>query len=158
MGNIFIDTIALRHHHAPADQVFSEIIRVKKASKIVLDLFFKRFDACLVDDWTLDAISELNPQIKKALHVVAESPPMVTSVTFFRREFGEQLKKEIKNNTRLADRSSYGKQLLLLFKSDGIEYLDYSDLTGFYQMVYEYEARMARWKAELKKQPNKNNN
>ncbi len=148
VGNIFIDTIILRHNHTPADRFFNEIITSVKPSKMILDLFFNRIDACLVDDWTLDAMVELNPQIRENYHVLAESSPMVTSVTFFRKEIGARMKKYIKERSSLADTSIYGEQLLLLFKSDGIEDLKKSDLNTFYQLADEYERRMAQWKVQ----------
>lgn len=151
VGNIFIDTLALRHSHTSAERFFSQINRAMKPSKMILDLFFNRIDACLVDDWTLDAMSELNPQINETLSVIAESPPLVTSVTFFRKEFGEQLKKKIRGISSLVDGSVYGRQLLMLFKSDGIEALEASDLNGFYRLADEYEWRLAQWKAKMKK-------
>lgn len=146
IGQMFINTILLRNHKRPADQYFATTITKSKPSKMVLDVFFKKSDACLIDNWALSAMSELNPQIQKQLKIVVSSPYIISSVTFFRKNFGERLKKDLKEIATSTARSTYGQQLLILFRSDNIAELRSSDLDSFKQLWDEYEERMQHWK------------
>ncbi len=150
IGYIFINTLLLRNNNLPADQYFSSIRNISKPSKMILDLFFKKSDACLVDNWTFGTMSELNPQIKKQLKMITESPEIVTSVTFFRKAFGENIKRDIKEIASATGKSTYGQQLLMIFKSDDIAKLEASDLDSFKRLYEEYEKLTKQWETSKK--------
>lgn len=150
IGNIFINTLILRKSNLPADQYFSSIRNISKPSKMILDLFFNKSDACLVDNWTFGTMSELNPQIKKQLKIITESPEIITSVTFFRKAFGENIKRDIKEIATVTGKSTYGEQLLMLFKSDDIAKLEASDLDSFKRLYEEYEKLTKQWETSNK--------
>lgn len=152
IGRIFINTLLLRNNESPADQYFSKIIYKPRPSKMILDVFFKKSEACLIDDWTFSAMSELNPQIQNQLKIVARSPFIIPSVTFFRKNFVEKLKNDMTDIAVKTAKSTYGQQLLVLFKSDNIAKLKPSDLDSFEQLWDEYEERMQNWKGQMNAQ------
>lgn len=62
---------------------FAVITESTKPNKPVLDVYFRRVDACLLPQRLLATILELNPAMARSLRIVATSPPLVPTISFF---------------------------------------------------------------------------
>ncbi len=152
IGLMFADILLLRNNKRPAEQYFSKIIKKRKISSIILDLFFKKTDACLVDDWAFSTMAELNPQIQKQLKIISASPAIINTIIFFRKDISKEKKERAREAIRQMTVSDYGQQLLMVIKSDSIVKLELSDLDSFNQFFNEYEKLIRQWNKQMKAQ------
>ena len=136
---MYMSTLLLKNRLGEAKNFFSSVEEKTKASQVVLSVFFGQADACVTTDVTLKTMIELNPQLEKILKVMSSSQELVTSVAVFRRSVSADIqKKTIDIGVKLQD-NLRGRQILLLFKIDGLVPLKESDLIGIKDLVSEYD-------------------
>ena len=68
---------------------------------------------------------ELNPQLKNDLIIIENSPVFLNEIMCVKPSFDKELLKSIKSAAKSIKNSVKGKQILKLFKSDGI--LDFDE-------------------------------
>jgi len=136
---MYMSTLLLKNRLGEAKNFFSSVEEKTKASQVVLSVFFGQADACVTTDVTLKTMIELNPQLEKILKVMSSSQELVTSVAVFRTSVSADIqKKTIDIGVKLQD-NLRGRQILLLFKIDGLVPLKESDLIGIKDLVSEYD-------------------
>lgn len=86
-----------------------------------MPVFFRQADACLTSKYSFDVMSELNPQVGKQLKVVALSEPLITTMLAFRKGFTSPDKDIILDILDHFETAGGGRQILLIFQSDGLE-------------------------------------
>ena len=96
-------------------------IIVKNFSQAILQVFFMQADAAIVTREAFDLACELNPQLKKDIRVLYESPPLVSGVFIFKSSKGNDedlasLQKLILN----ADKTPGGRQVLTVFQTSNL--------------------------------------
>jgi len=90
---LFLNTHLLRNKLPEATGFFSSIIKKRKSSQAVLSVFFRQADACIANDEAFAIMSELNPQVGRQLKVIASSPEIVLTVSFFRKDYSKKKQK-----------------------------------------------------------------
>jgi phosphonate transport system substrate-binding protein len=83
-------------------------------------------------------MGELNPQVKKQLRVVEKSQPMVPVVTCFRSGFSETLKQRVIKAAEGSSGKPSFKQLMALFKCDGLVHQPVSSMESARQLLAKY--------------------
>jgi ABC-type phosphate/phosphonate transport system substrate-binding protein len=136
---LYLSTVLLKNRLGEVKNFFSSMEEKTKPSQVVLAVFFGQADACVTTDTALKSMVEMNPQLEKAMNVVTSSPELVTSVTVFRRSLNADIKKKAFDIALKLKDSLRGKQILLLFQTDGGTLLKESDLAGIREMVSEYD-------------------
>jgi phosphonate transport system substrate-binding protein len=101
----------------PAD-CFGQVLKAQKLVKVVLPVFFRQQDACIVTRRGFDTMCELNPQVRSQLRVVATSPMLVPAVGFIRRTYVSPLRDMMLAALNGLEKSAAGTQVLTLFQSD----------------------------------------
>ncbi|MCU0226021.1 MAG: phosphate/phosphite/phosphonate ABC transporter substrate-binding protein [Bryobacterales bacterium] len=102
---------------AEMTQHFAGVQRVNRPQDCVLPVYFKKGDACLVDEHSFQLLGEMNAQLKR-LRVIARSAPLldrVTSTPIKPHRYRADLVKAIVELSQ----STHGKQLLTVFRSAG---------------------------------------
>ncbi|BBO83262.1 hypothetical protein DSCO28_38280 [Desulfosarcina ovata subsp. sediminis] len=112
---------------------------VENPSKAIFQVFFHQADAALVVLEAFDLACELNPQLRKSLRVVAESPAFITALFAFphgvdRAQKTEKLKHALLNLYATPG----GRQVLTVFKSSQINRYPVSILDSTIQFVKHY--------------------
>ena len=102
---------------APADY-FGQVVKAQKLAQVVLPVFFRQRDACIVTRRGFDTMCELNPQVRAQLRVVATSPELVPALGFIRRGYTSPLRAVLFSALRGLENSPAGTQVLTLFQSD----------------------------------------
>jgi ABC-type phosphate/phosphonate transport system substrate-binding protein len=117
----WLDT-QLQRTGAPAIAAFfGRIQHAAKLSKVVLSVFFRQADACLVSRRGFEVMSELNPQVGQQLRVIAASPPVVPMVLGIRTGYDPALLSQIVASVRELHTSPAGRQVLTVFQSERLE-------------------------------------
>ena len=73
----WLDTLLVSHGYPTATRLAGRIVRDTKLSQVVLPVFFRKADACVVTRKGFDTMCELNPQLAERLRVLAESREIV---------------------------------------------------------------------------------
>ncbi|MCC7374945.1 MAG: PhnD/SsuA/transferrin family substrate-binding protein [Verrucomicrobiales bacterium] len=63
------------------------ILRERKLTRVVLPVFFRKVEACLVNRKGFETMCEMNPQVQRDLRALASSPPLLPMGFFFRRGY-----------------------------------------------------------------------
>jgi ABC-type phosphate/phosphonate transport system substrate-binding protein len=114
---MWMDTLLNRQRLPLSRTFFSTIKQVGKNSRPVLQVFFGKADACLVEKEVYEMMIELNPQIKKTMTVLAESPAFLLTITAIRRNADSFAKKNIAAFREKIAEDSEGKQIMMIFQS-----------------------------------------
>lgn len=104
-----------------ADTFFPKIQQGTKIGKVVLPVFFRQMDACLITRSGLEIMIELNPQIGQQIKVLTSSPPVVPVLFCFRADYSSPLQAKLKSEISRWHLSPSGRQILTLFQVDRLE-------------------------------------
>ena len=129
-GSVWLDILLYKNKLPKKENFFSKIDGITKESKVIMDVFFGKLDACLVSEASFDLITELNPQISKQLKIMDKSQLYINGFLCFSKDkknksIYDELKKRIINMSKY----DAGKQILQILKVNNItpykeEYID----------------------------------
>jgi len=137
LAQSWLDVLLMRDGLPQADQFFRSITRKKNLPQIILPVFFRTAEVCLVPKRGFDAMVELNPQVGKQLRVIAQSERYVAGLLCFR---GDYLGPHLKIVTAAIlnfQTTTHGQQVLTLFQSEPVAWLPRSSLTSAITLIEE---------------------
>jgi phosphonate transport system substrate-binding protein len=120
-------------------QVLGRITKNTKLAQVVLPVFFGQADACLVTRRGLDTMIELNPQLAQKLKVLVTSPQMEGTFFACRKDYPENLKKQILDGLVGLESSPPAKQISTMFQSPGFALRDADGLRPAITLLDAYE-------------------
>ncbi|MBI4661835.1 MAG: PhnD/SsuA/transferrin family substrate-binding protein [Verrucomicrobia bacterium] len=121
LSSIWLEVVLAEQGLGLPAQHFSLIRSAQKLTAVVLPVFFRQQEACLVTRSGFDIMSELNPQIRAQLKPLAASPELVPAFTFLRPDYRGAPHDEIVAEVLKMHLTPSGKQILTLFQTDRIE-------------------------------------
>ena len=120
IASLWLDNLLAKRGLPAAGRMFGAVKVVPKAQQVILPVFFRQADACIVGSNAFQTAVELNPQLGRELVAIETSPVYPIAVTCLRTTLTNEQKDEfIRMAFRLKDTSS-GKQILTLFKVDSM--------------------------------------
>ena len=135
----WFDTLLARQSMGLAETVLGSLTKNDSPSKAVLQVFFHQADACLVTSNVFALASELNPQLRKELKILAVSPAVVPALFFFRPGYTNTLRQQMESAILSMRKTPAGIQVLTVFQSDGMVQCPLASLDGTRQLLAEYE-------------------
>ncbi len=138
IGLLYLNALLLEKNLPEAPCFFSKIKKMNSFQKAVLSVFFKQCDVCITYVDLFNTMSELNPQIKNKLRIIASSPPLLPMVSFYTKECDEAAKEITFDQVRNLSGTSYGRQIMAIFKSEEIVRLKDSDLDSLRETLEIY--------------------
>ena len=111
-------------------QEFQRIVAIDSPSKAILQVFFQQTDAAVVTVEAFDLACELNPQLRKELLILAESPPLIPSFFMFSDDWQGMERQTIEDAITQLHTTPGGRQVLNVFKSSSMGKLPWSVLDG----------------------------
>ena len=135
----WLDSILLEKGLRSTAEFMGRVDENNKLSSVVLPVFFRRSDSCLVTRSGFDTMSELNPQIGKALKVLATSPKMVPTLLCFRADYAPAFKDKVLAGLRDLHLSPAGQQVLTIFHSERLEEMPASRLQSALDLLAHCE-------------------
>ena len=126
LAELWLDTELADEGLGSATSCFSGIQGTVKLSQAVLPVFFGQADACLVSRRGFATMTELNPQLGRELHVIAESPPVIAAVFCVRasRDRHADNVQPIVDALQTVHETPAGEQVLTVFQSDKLVLID----------------------------------
>ena len=135
----WLDSVLLEKGLRSTAEFLGLVYQNTKLSSVVLPVFFRRSDSCLVTRSGFDTMSELNPQIGKALKVLATSPKVVPILLCFRADYAPAFKDKILAGLRDLHLSPAGQQVLTIFQSEKLEEMPTSGLQSALDLLARRE-------------------
>lgn len=121
VATTWLDVVLAREKLPVAEEFFGRIDRKPKAASIVLPVFFRSAEACLVNRRAFETMVELNPQLGKKLRVLATSPRLVPGIFVFSASFTTPTKDRLVKALRELHQSASGLQVLTLFQTSRLQ-------------------------------------
>lgn len=121
LAHAWLDCFLVEQGHPRSEEFFSSSTEMPGLTKVVLSVFFRKTDACLVTRNGFDTMIELNPQTGRQLKVLAVSPPLIPNLFGFRGDYVSPIRTEILGEIARWHASPSGKQILNLFQCDRLE-------------------------------------
>jgi len=123
-----------------ADEFLKSTLFVKKYSKAILKLFFKKVDACIVSESAFNLASEMNPQIRKKLKIIDSENVNLVGSSFFRRGVDQDILEKFQEEAFKVHLTKRGRQILTVFKADAVVESKIEDLDSVKKIYKEYLA------------------
>lgn len=137
---LWLDTLLLKRGLPESSDFLRSVRKVDKVSQAVLPVFFRQADACIVtyDSW--NTLCELNPQLKKQLRILEQSPGYLGAVFVIRKDFPLQSMETFVKNVLAVQTKPECKQMLMLFRFNGLVKFEQSHLKTIEALVKEHDA------------------
>ena len=135
LATVWLDTFLKQKGMDTTDNLFSSVAHFNKLPLVVLPVFFRKSDACLVARQGFQTMSELNPQVGKKLRALVESPELVPALFAFCPDAVSPYRDQVLiEMNRLSD-SLVGRQVLTLFHCEKIEERPISVMNATFELL-----------------------
>ena len=112
----WLETLLMEEGGKGINSYFSSVKETRTAAKVVMPVFFRQADACVVTRQVLDLTSELNPQISRDLTIISRKGKLSQGVIAVDRRLSEENKEQLRQAFLSLHKTPEGEQLLMLFK------------------------------------------
>lgn len=146
LAPLWMDTLLAKQGYPVASRFVGSISQNTKLSNVILPVFFRRADACVVTRSGFDTMSALNPQLGRQLTVLAESPDMVPAVLTFRADYNPPFKEQLITGINELKETPAGRQVLIIFHSDDIAQHPWTSLNSALKLIETHEKLPRRGK------------
>ncbi len=118
-GNMYfpwVETLIMREGFHDMAAFFASVRETPSPSQALMQVFFRRADACAVTSQVFELTAELNPQIGRELMVLARLDKLAGGIIAVRRDLPEELKQKIRQALQTLHEDQEGRQLFVLFQ------------------------------------------
>ncbi|MEZ4483391.1 MAG: PhnD/SsuA/transferrin family substrate-binding protein [Syntrophotaleaceae bacterium] len=134
----WLDTMLIKEG-LPRSPEFFRLTDSSKISNVVLPVFFRQTDACVVTRNSFKTMCELNPQLGQHLKVVLSSPELVPSGFCFRRGYNDSIRQVIITELVQVMSSASGNQMMTLFQLGKFEAKTLSCLDSAFELLATHQ-------------------
>jgi ABC-type phosphate/phosphonate transport system substrate-binding protein len=149
LAEIFLETQCLRASKQHCSQ-FLTLTEEKRDIQSVYSVFFGKTDGALVALATLRTATELNPQVATRLKVIQDWKTLSLVFGMMTKQAASADLNALMGSAREALKSTRGRQMMELFKTDFVEPVDTSALNAFWALLQEYRALEKAYGAKKK--------
>lgn len=135
MEGLYLETLLLEHKLPITQNFFSQIQNNETTNSALVDLFFKKVDAALVNESQYEVAAELNPQLRAQTQILEASEPYIIFVTAFTKGMPEQKITDIKNSLFSVEKTSAGRNVLRLMKAQGFKEISVGELDNVRALI-----------------------
>ena len=141
IDEMWLDVVLRKEGLDRSDRFFQSKRFVSDVSKALVPLFFGKSDICLVKKHGWEVMCELNPQLQSQLVAIAESPPLLETLTCVNKELvSPTVSNAISTKLSSMHRSLHGRSLLTITKVERFIPFEKSYLKNAEQLFNEHEA------------------
>jgi hypothetical protein len=136
LADVFLDTLVLKSFKKGYRKIGLSIQNQNRSNRIILDLFFDKFDAGVVYGSSYDVMTELNPDIANKVKILDEFPLKGRNISFFRKNY--PLAKVFTDIAMGFNGTARAKQILEAFRTPEVDYCKVDELDGFDKLYGDY--------------------
>jgi len=144
VSKLWLNSLLLKMGRETAERFFGGVKQVVKTSQAVLPVFFGQADAALVRKSAFETMTELNPQLERALTALITSPQLLPVLVCFSAGGSAEDKRALLVGAVILHRHPRGKQILTLFQVDKMIPFNSEMLVPVVGLLREYEALKQR--------------
>lgn len=100
---------------------FSQIISAAKPAKVLLPVYFKQADLCLITATAYRTLCELNPQLDKQVRILSRSPRLTSTVIWLSLPEGSALHAAAHAAIANLHQTTSGRQTMILFQFSRVD-------------------------------------
>lgn len=141
---VWIETLLMREGIYGFDSFFSSVKETRTTAGVVMPVFFRQADACVVTRQVFDLTKELNPQLGRELTAIARIEKLSQGIIAIDRRLPEEIKQKIRQAFQTVHENPDGQQLLMLFKVRKLVPFRPEYLKATEALFAEYRERRAR--------------
>jgi phosphonate transport system substrate-binding protein len=138
LAEMFLDTQVLKETKKSYKNIGLTTYYQKKSNRILLDVFFDKADSAVIYKSSYDIASELNPDIRNKMKILAEYPVRSKNFSYFR--FNYPFKKELTAVSINFNQDARAKQILEVFKTPETDYCKVVELDEYDKFYKDYLA------------------
>jgi phosphonate transport system substrate-binding protein len=138
MADVFLDSLFLKQFSTSYKNIVASAEQQNKASRIVLDVFFKKVDAGIVYRDAYDVMVELNPEISKNIIILEQYPIKSKNFSFFTAGYPYSQDLSDMIVAAVSNGNSRVKQLLDVFKMPVLVSCSVTELDEFARFYADY--------------------
>lgn len=150
-GDLYLETLCLRHYQRACRDVFAEIQRVNTSNQALLRVFFGKADLALVYGYGHALAVEMNPQLDRYLRKLSEYPLRSLFFAFYSTKVDKALRQRTVRVTPTLHTYPRGRQLLDIFKIDHLEMASPIDLQPVIDLERDYQSLLAQAERKAKR-------
>ncbi len=151
VGDMYLETLCLRHHQRPCKAVFADIQRVGTSNQALMRVFFGKADLALVHGYGHGVAVEMNPQLGHALRKLAEYPLRSLFFAFYSIKVDKTLRQRTVRLMPTLHTYPRGRQLLDIFKVDHLEIASPIDLQPVIDLERDFQSLQAQTERKAKR-------
>jgi len=115
-----------------------QITSATNLSQVVLPVFFRQVDTCIVTRRAFETMKELNPQVGAELRIIAESEPLIPGLLAFRKDYSPPFLQDLVAALESLNTTPAGQQIMMIFNSSNLRHRPAAELESTLQMIGEY--------------------
>ncbi len=138
LAHLWLDSLLIQQGLKPATEFAGKVTADNKIAKVVLPVFFKQCDACVVTRSGFETMAELNPQLNRQLKVIATSPEVIPALFCVRSDYAPNFRDALIDGVRNLGKTPSGRQVLTVFQSEGIEEQPASCMASSLELIANY--------------------
>lgn len=146
LADAWLDTLLAEQGLGPASRVLGRETRYNKLARVILPVFFRQSDVCLVHRRGFQTMSELNPQVSEKLKTLAVSPEVMPAGFFFRGDWSHPAKDKLFAEFEKIHLSPAGQQALTVFQSGHLRVHPIAIMKNAFELLENHR----RWSARAK--------
>ena len=136
---IYLNSLLSKHGQPAPHVCFQEVMELPSLSQVVLGVFFKKGVVGITTKSMFETMVDLNPQLGKQLTILAASPELANGIFFFHKQVAPEVKALLLKHILNLKATSYGQQILVLYKIDGLAPFEPTDLDSTKVLLQEDE-------------------
>jgi len=147
VGKLWFDKYCLENYKKPYREVVSKEINLSKQIKVIYEVFFNENTLAVVNNELYNTAVELNPQLKKDLEVVSQSPKMFSLIIgMFSKELSSETMDKLMNVIEEFNTSDYGQDILSIASLNKVVYIESDEIKRYEKFYKEYLKLKNRYK------------
>lgn len=139
LASMWLETILAKESLGTAETFFTLLRRENKAPNVVLPVFFRASEACVVTRRSFALAAEMNPQVGSQLRVLCASPKVIPTLLCFSARSRTPFAMRAREATRDLHKTVYGQQILTTFQVYQMREGSLDQLDSTRALINEYE-------------------
>ena len=144
MGGLYLETLLLENKLPVTKNFFSEIQNTDTSNRALVDLFFKKTDATLINENQFDIAAELNPQLRMQTKILMASEPYLIFLAAMSKNTPEEEVGGIKKSLFSMHKTAKGRGVLNLMKIQKFQEISLNELDNVRALVAKNEKLKAQ--------------
>lgn len=141
LQNFYLNFLVKKQAKLSAEKFFKRIKDTRTDSQAVLDVFFKTTDSCLVPQYVVNLVAELNPAVLKGIRIVHYSgAEFIPALVLTLKNNPADTSNVIRKNLLTLSDNARGQEILNLFSIQSIKLSNINALKDMIKLYDEYQS------------------